>query len=286
MPVCRVDDININYRVYGEGFPLVLIHPFSASLGFWAQQIEKLSPKYRIIAYDVRGHGLSSAPAGEENYTLDILVEDLHNLLTHLGVAKAYVGGLSMGGAIALGYAGRYPGTVKALLIFDIHGGFQPPSDAAAQGAMAEGREKGERYAQERGMADFARRQIATGTAFPPVPEDEAHQEQYVERMARFPVNGYIGVGRAKPWEAEWQRQAADKINVPTLITVGSDDLEMVVSGTRILHEHIKGSRYVVIKGSVHETARWRPGLFNQAVTEFLKAVDAGKPVAGEMTLG
>jgi 3-oxoadipate enol-lactonase len=286
MPVCRVDDININYRVYGEGFPLVLIHPFSASLGFWAQQIEKLSPKYRIIAYDVRGHGLSSAPAGEENYTLDILVEDLHHLLTHLGVAKAYIGGLSMGGAIALGYAGRYPGTVKALLIFDIHGGFQPPSDAAAQGAMAEGRAKGERYAQERGMADFARRQIAAGTAFPPVPEDEAHQEQYVERMARFPVNGYIGVGRAKPWEAEWQRQAADKINVPTLITVGSDDLEMVVSGTRILHEHIKGSRYVVIKGSVHETARWRPDLFNQAVTEFLKAVEAGKPVAGEMNLG
>ena len=286
MPVCRVDDININYKIYGEGFPLVLIHPFSASLEFWAPQIEKLSPKYRIIAYDVRGHGLSSAPAGEENYTLDILVEDLHRLLTHLGVAKAYVGGLSLGGAIALGYAHRHPGTVKALLIFDIHGGFQPPSDAAAQAAMAEGRAKGEKYAQERGMADFARRQIATGTAFPPVPDDAALQQQYVERMARFPLNGYIGVGRAKPWEAEWQRQAADKINVPTLITVGSDDLEMVVSGTRILHEHIKGSRYVIIKGSVHETARWRPDLFTRCVIDFLKAVEAGKPVAGEITVG
>ena len=286
MPVCRVDDININYREYGNGFPLVLIHPFSATLGFWAQQIEKLSPKYRIIAYDVRGHGLSSAPAGGENYTLDILVEDLHHLLEHLKVTKAYVGGLSMGGAIALGYACRYPGTVKALLIFDIHGGFQPPSNAAAQAAMAEGREKGERYAQERGMADFARRQIAAGTAFPPVPEDEALQQQYVERMARFPVNGYIGVGRAKPWEAEWQCAASDNIKVPTLITVGSDDLEMVVSGTRTLHEHIKGSRYVIIKGSVHETARWRPDLFYQAVNEFLKAVEAGRPVAGEMNLG
>jgi len=286
MPVCQVNGININYRVYGEGFPLVLSHPFSASLEFWAPQIEKLSPKYQIIAYDVRGHGLSSAPAGEENYTLDVLVEDLHHLLEHLGVAKAYIGGLSLGGAIALGYAHRYPETVKALLIFDIHGGFQPPSDPAMQAAMAEGREKGEKLALERGMADFARRQIATGTAFPPVPQDEALQEQHVERMARFPVNGYIGVGRAKPWEAEWQRQAADRINVPTLITVGSDDLEMVTTGTRILHEHIKGSRYVVIKGSVHETARWRPDLFNQAVIEFLEAVEADKPVAGEMTVG
>jgi pimeloyl-ACP methyl ester carboxylesterase len=286
MPVCRVDDININYKIYGKGFPLVLIHPFSASLEFWAPQIEKLSRKYRIIAYDVRGHGLSSAPAGEENYTLGILVEDLHHLLQHLGVAKAYIGGLSLGGAIALGYAHRYFETVKALLILDIHGGFQPPSDAAAQAAMTEGRAKGEKYARERGMADFARRQIATGTAFPPVPDDAALQQQYVERMARFPLNGYIGVGRARPWEAEWQRQAADKINVPTLITVGSDDLEMVVSGTRILHEHIKGSRYVIIKGSVHETARWRPDLFNRCVIDFLKAVEAGKPVAGEITVG
>jgi 3-oxoadipate enol-lactonase len=286
MPVCQFDDININYQVCGEGFPLVLIHPFSASLEFWAPQIEKLSPEYRIIAYDVRGHGLSSAPAGEKNYTLDILVEDLHNLLSHLGVAQAYVGGLSLGGAIALGYAGRHPGVVKALLIFDIHGGFQPPSDTATQAAMAEGRAKGEVYARERGMADFARRQLATGTAFPPVPDDEALRHQYIERMARFPLNGYIGVGRARPWEAEWQRQAADKIDVPTLITVGSDDLVMVVSGTRILHAHIKGSRYVIIKGSVHETARCRPNLFNRCVTDFLKAVDAGKPVAGEMTVG
>ena len=75
MPVCQVNDININYQIYGNGFPLVLIHPFSASLEFWAPQVEKLSSKYQIIAYDVRGHGLSSSPAGEENYTLDIMVE-------------------------------------------------------------------------------------------------------------------------------------------------------------------------------------------------------------------
>ena len=286
MPVCAIGDININYKIFGKGFPLVLIHPFSASLEFWAPQIEKLSPKYRVIAYDVRGHGLSSAPAGEENYTLDILAEDLHHLLEHLGVTKAYIGGLSLGGAIALGYAHRYPQTVKALLIFDIHGGFQPPSNAAAQAAMAEGRVKGENYARERGMTDFARRQIATGTAFPPVPADEALQQQFIERMARFPLNGYIGVGRAKPWEAEWQRQAADNVHVPTLITVGSDDLEMVVKGTRILHEHIKGSRYVIIKGSVHETARWRPDLFTPCVLDFLMAVETAKPVGGEITLG
>jgi 3-oxoadipate enol-lactonase len=286
MPVCTIDDININYRVYGKGFPLVLIHPFRASLEFWAPQVEKLSPRYQIIVYDVRGHGLSSAPAGEENYTLDILVGDLHNLLEHLNIKRAYVGGLSLGGAIALGYTCRHPDRVKALLVFDIHGGFAPPVDPAMQAAMAEGQEKGERYARERGMADFARRQVATGTAFPPLPDDEAIREEYIERMARVPLNGYIGIGRARPWEAEWQCAAADNIKIPTLITVGSDDLPMVVQGTGTLHEHIKGSRYVIINGAAHETAYWQPDLFNRAVADFLETVEAGKPVAGEMALG
>jgi pimeloyl-ACP methyl ester carboxylesterase len=285
MPVCQANDINIHYREYGEGFPLILVHPFSASLEHWAPQTGMFAKKYRVITYDVRGHGLSTAPAGEENYTLDILAEDLHHLLEYLEVKQAYVGGLSMGGAIALGYAHCHPEKVKALMIFDIHGGFFTPPPPTAQSAMAEAQEKGENYARERGMADLARRQVAAGTVFPPLPDNEELREQYVEKYAKFPLNGYIGVGRTRPWEAAWQREAADKIDIPTLITAGSDDLPMVVSGTAELHEHIEGSRYVLIMDSVHETSRWRPLLFNRAVLEFLEDVEASRPVAGEITL-
>ena len=175
---------------------------------------------------------------------------------------------------------------VKALLMFDIHGGFSPPADPAMKAAMAEGREKGERYAMERGMADFARRQLDSGTAFPPGPNDNVAREKHVERMARVSVNGYIGVGRASPWEEEWQRQVADEISVPTLITCGLDDLPMVVNGTAELHQHIKNSRYVMIKNSPHETARFQPDLFNKCVIEFLEDVETGKSVAGDIILG
>jgi pimeloyl-ACP methyl ester carboxylesterase len=154
------------------------------------------------------------------------------------------------------------------------------------QAAMAEGRKKGEDFALEHGMADFARRQLSAGSAFPPVADDEASREQYIERMARVPVNGYIGVGRATPWGEEWQKEASDNIGTPALITVGSNDLPMVVEGTAELHRHIKGSRYVIINGSAHETARWQPDLFNQALIEFLDLVEAGKPVEAEITLG
>ena len=131
MPVCKSGDINLNYRVYGGGFPLVFTHGFTASLEVWAPQFDEFSRKYQLVVYDARGHGLSSAPAGAENYSLDVLVEDLHHLLNHVGVDKAYVGGLSMGGAVSLGYAARHPERVAALLICDIGGGFQL-HDAAA----------------------------------------------------------------------------------------------------------------------------------------------------------
>ncbi len=271
MPVCKSGDININYKVYGTGFPLVLSHGFTASLKTWAPQVEDFSRKYQLIVYDTRGHGLSSAPAGAENYSLDILVEDLHNLLTHLKVDKAYVGGLSMGGAVSLGYASRHPEKVAALLIFDIDGGFQP-YDAETAALMAKMRKGGEKIIMERGMVDLARHRIANGTASRPILQDESLHEQYLERMVRVSINGYISIGQALPWAAKWQTKAADNISIPTLIIVGGDD--QLKAGAKILHEHIKGSRYVEIKGCVHGTAEWRPDVFNPTVLEFLKAVE------------
>lgn len=282
MPVCKTGDININYKVYGAGFPLVLTHGFTASLEIWAPQIKDFSPKYQLILYDARGHGLSSAPAGEENYSLDIFVEDLHQLLTRLGVHKAFIGGLSLGGAVSLGYAYRHPEMVAALLIFDIHGGFQP-YNAATEAFMSRIQDDGERISREKGMVDLARHQIATGTAFRPILYDELLQEQHLNNMARFSVNGFSGIGRAQPWKAEWQRRAADSIAVPTLIVAGGDD--EIKIGARILHEHIKNSRYVEIKGCVHGTAQWRPDVVNPAVLEFLGRVKAGEPAEGEILL-
>jgi pimeloyl-ACP methyl ester carboxylesterase len=281
MPVCKFGSLNINYEIFGEGFPLVLSHGYTANLQIWAPQIEALSDKYQLIVYDARGHGLSSAPVGAEQYTLDIMVEDLHHLINHLGLKKAYIGGLSMGGATSLGYAYRHPEFVKALLALDIHGAFQP-RDPQAQGFFAKMHEEGDRIAQQSGMADLARHQIEVGGAFRPILKDKALQARYIEDMARCPVNGYTGVGRAQPWQTEWLRQAADNIAIPTLIVVGGDDI-FTLTGAGILHQHIKGSRYVEIEGCVHGTAQWRPEVVNKCILDFLKSVEEGKPVAGEM---
>jgi pimeloyl-ACP methyl ester carboxylesterase len=282
MSVCQYSDFNIYYQVYGEGFPLVLSHNFATDLEIWRPQIEALRSKYQVIVYDARGHGLSTAPAGEENYGLDKFVEDLHHLVMHLGLKKAYIGGMSMGGATSLGYASRYPETVKALIVADAHCGFQPV-DTKLQGLFARAHEQGNRIALERGMADLARHQIATGGAFRPVLEDRELQEWHIRNMARCPVNGYIGTGKALPWNTS-QREAADNLQLPALIVVGGDDI-FTLTGARLLHQHIRGSRYVEICGCVHATAQWKPVQFTQSVLDFLQAVEQGKSPAGEMVL-
>ena len=282
MPVCKSGDLNINYRVYGSGFPLVLTHGYSGNIEVWTPQIEALSQKYKLILYDTRGHGLSSAPAGAENYDLDVFVEDLHRLLNHLKVDKAYVGGLSMGGAVSMGYAGKHPERVAALLIFDIDGGFQPP-DSEIDALWSRMQEEDIKFGVEHGMADLARRRIGNATAPRPVLKDEALQEWYIARMARFSINGFAGVQRAQPWKSTWLPTMADEIRVPTLIIVGGDD--QLKQGAAILHRQIINSHYVEIEGSVHETAVWRPDVFNPTVLEFLASVEADKPLSGEVTL-
>jgi pimeloyl-ACP methyl ester carboxylesterase len=283
VPEYKFKNITINFKVFGKGFPLVLSHGFTTGWKAWEPQIEDLSRKYQLIVYDSRGHGLSSAPAGRKNYTLDIMAEDLHRLLTYLGIKKAYIGGLSLGGATALGYAHKHPDMVKALLLCDIDGGLQPP-DPAAEKKMARIQQEDRRVARDLGLVDLARHKITNGTARRPILESEDRQKEYLERMGRFSLNGYLGVSEELPWKAKWLPKAADSVKVPTLIIAGGDDM-LIVDGARILHGHIRGSRYVEIKGCVHGTAEWRPDAFNPAVLKFLEDVETGKPAAEEVYL-
>jgi pimeloyl-ACP methyl ester carboxylesterase len=86
MPVANVNGVDLYYEISGTGFPLVLAHGYCTSINLWRHQIPLLAQRYRVIAYDARGHGLSSAPAGKEHYTLERLVADMYALLQHLGI--------------------------------------------------------------------------------------------------------------------------------------------------------------------------------------------------------
>jgi pimeloyl-ACP methyl ester carboxylesterase len=210
MAVVRVNHVDLYYETYGEGFPLLLAHGFCTSINLWKHQIPPLTERYRVIAYDARGHGLSSAPAGKEHYTLNHLVGDMHALLQHLGIEQAYIAGHSMGGATTAGFAARHPEMTKAALICNIDGG-QQPSDPETDTAAAETRQKAMALVRGRGLADYARQQIADKLASRFVLESEEAQQTFVTRYAHQPLHGYLAVGEALPWRDGYKQGVSDR---------------------------------------------------------------------------
>lgn len=118
--VTTPDGTSVFYREFGSGRPLVLAHGFSASLDMWWPQIEGLSQRYRLVVWDARGHGGSSAPRDHALYSMELMAGDLRYLLETIdAVEGATIGGMSFGGQIALQYAVTHPEDTRALILSD-----------------------------------------------------------------------------------------------------------------------------------------------------------------------
>ncbi|MBM4444566.1 MAG: alpha/beta fold hydrolase [Chloroflexi bacterium] len=115
MPDITIDGLNVHYQVAGQGYPFVLVHGGHLDSSNWQAQVDFFSQRYRVITYDLRGHGQSEIPAGD--YSLGDCVADLGRLLDHLGVEQAFLAGHSMGGYIALSFALNCPRRVQALIL-------------------------------------------------------------------------------------------------------------------------------------------------------------------------
>ncbi|MCK4963645.1 MAG: alpha/beta fold hydrolase, partial [Dehalococcoidia bacterium] len=115
MPTTKVGDINMYYEVHGEGEPLLLIMGLGSDLTSWIFQIPEFSKKYQVIAFDNRGVGRTDAP--DVPYSTAMMADDTTGLLDALGIEKAHVLGLSMGGFIAQELAVKYPQRVKSLVL-------------------------------------------------------------------------------------------------------------------------------------------------------------------------
>src|ERR1044072_7260444 len=117
MPVARVNDIQMAYTEAGAGRPVVLIHGYPFNRSLWNEQVAALSHSYRVIVPDLRGFGESDTSTGAA--TMDRMAQDVALLLDHLGISRAVVGGLSMGGYVALAFYKQFPSRVHALILAD-----------------------------------------------------------------------------------------------------------------------------------------------------------------------
>ena len=115
MPKVRVDDADLYYETRSSGFPLVLSHTGRTSLDNFSENIPVLAERYQVIAYDRRGCGRSEAPEGSDS--AETWVRDLHGLLQHLGIERAYIGGVSYGAMLSLELLFEHPEMVEAAII-------------------------------------------------------------------------------------------------------------------------------------------------------------------------
>lgn len=107
LPILTTKDINIHYDIKGDGIPIIFIHPPLLTSTTFKFQLEHFSKKYKIITFDIRGHGKSSY--SEKPVTYPLIVEDMIALLDELKIEKAFICGYSTGGSIVLEFLLQHP---------------------------------------------------------------------------------------------------------------------------------------------------------------------------------
>ena len=271
MPRAKINDINIYYESHGEGFPLVLAYGLGGSTVEWEPQIPVFSRRYRFIVWDPRGHGRSDSPPAAEEYTQEIFAQDLKGLMDHLDIRQAYVGGLSMGGGIAIRFTMLYPERVAALIITDSASasGRETPQEARRM------REDIIRLAETEGMQAVSEYSMKNNPNISRTAGTGKDQEDRIRHMylSLNPV-GYAHSTRMI-LNAVFDSSLLERIDRPTLVLAGDED--PALPACRFIHEEIHGSQLVVIPNAGHLSNLDQPEAFNQAMLEFLTKVDAAR---------
>jgi len=249
-----------NYRRLGNGPPVILIHALGLSLGQWEPQLQPLASAYTVIAYDVRGHGETEAPAGP--YGLGDFAEDLAGLMDALGVDSAHLVGLSMGGMIAQEFVLRWPERVRSLTLANTTSEYRQE----ARRLFAERA----RVAEERGMAPIVGSTLDRWFT----PEFRSNHPAAVERirliLGSTDPHSYAASCRAVAEIDTTERLVS--VSLPTLVLAGGEDVSTTPEMALKIHEHIPGSVYQIIPDTAHLSNVSAPDVFTRAVVETIRS--------------
>ena len=270
MSIAHVNGVDLYYEVTGKGFPLVWSHEFAGDCRSWEPQVKFFSRRYQVITYNARGYLPSDVPTEPAEYSPGYSVEDLYRLLQYLDIKQAYVGGLSMGGNVALNFGITHPGMVKALII-------------AATGSGTTNREVFEnrmedlvRLLKTRGMRAAAEAYVREPNRTQlPNKDPKSAQEFYNNFISHSAVGSALtikGVILKRPTIFALQPKLL-QLSVPTLIIVGDED-DSCIEPALFLKRNITPSCLAVFPMAGHAINLEEPALFNQMVLDFLTLVE------------
>ncbi len=264
MPKVKVNGITMNYESQGSGEPLVLIPYLAADNACYAFQVADYAKHFTCVSLDLRGAGETDKPAG--TYSTELFADDVASFMAAIGVEKAHVSGVSLGGAIGLWLAAKYPERVKTL---SIHSSW-PKSDPYLKVVV------GGWQTIAKGLGSVQEMIIQGIFPFCFTPELYAAKPEYIDQLAAFvksrpkqPLDAFLRQSDAVI--AHDALSQLGKIRAPTQITFGQHDM---VTSTRFVEPFtsgIKNSDLVIFEMCAHAAIYERVSEFNEKTLGFLK---------------
>jgi pimeloyl-ACP methyl ester carboxylesterase len=254
VPHADVNGIRIRYDVEGSGPAVLLSHGYSATGRMWDRQRRALADRHRVVSWDMRGHGGTECPDDLRCYSTDLTVGDMKALLDHLGIDRAVVGGLSLGGYVSLAFHLAHPGMVRALVLADTGPGFRNPDARAAWNERAEERAV---ELETRGLDALAGRSREMR---------EAMGHHRSARSLALAARGMLAQQDARVIDG------LASIRVPTLVIVGDRD-EPFLAPSRYMAAKIAGARLEIVEDAGHSANLDQPEAFNRVLGDFLDSL-------------
>jgi 3-oxoadipate enol-lactonase len=257
MPEVSIDSTSIHYEEEGSGSPLLFIHGLGSSARDWERQVPAFSPSHRVLAVDLRGHGMSDKPAGR--YTIELFSKDVAGLIEQLGLAPVPVVGISLGGMVAFQLAADRPDLINKLVVVNAL-----PDNVLLQQAR---REILMRKVIVR-LLGLKRMGTVLGSRLFPDPDMEQERSVMAERWAENDKSAYRRSFQAiVDWPGVTER--LDGLNLPALM-ISSDQDYVPLAQKQPYLDAMPWMTHAVIENAHHAVPMERPDQFNRVLAEFL----------------
>ena len=241
----------------GDAVPIVFLHGVGSDKSVWHPQLDHFGAERRTVAFDYPGYG-DSDPA-PEGTTRDDYASAILSAMTELGIDRAHLCGLSLGGVVAIAMSAAAPERSVSLILADTFAVHPDGQAIYARGVAASG--------DLRAMAE-ARVDVLLAQ-----PADPAVRSEVVATMARIDPAAYR-IGAQAVWLAD-QQQRAEQIRVPTLVICGAEDQVTPPALSHELTQLIPGAIYSPIAGAGHLGNTERPEAFNALIGAFIRGADS-----------
>jgi pimeloyl-ACP methyl ester carboxylesterase len=261
------DGVRIYFEEHGRGEPVLLAYGIGGNAGMWEPNIDALSADHRLILWEPRGHARSDSPEDPRQVTFAHWTWDLHDLMDYLGLERAVVGGLSLGGGIATRFTLAHPERVRALIIVDSSSASGLPLGVdnivmrakSIEVTLAGGMDA---------MAEFA---IASNpNVAGRLKLDPTARKEIFDYYRMLTPIGYANALRAL-LQMDYITDRLVEITVPTLLVCGDEDPSL--GPMREIQRRIPQAKFALLAPAGHFGNRDQPEAFNLAVVKFVQSL-------------